>query len=82
MKPIKKDAPRQARREKTLTRLEATLKGGVKQVEVEKEVLNKSAAPGKRLQMGKEYKTVPFEQKDIDRINREIATLKTRLGKV
>ena len=47
MKPIKKDAPRQARREKTLTRLEATLKGGVKQVEVEKEVLNKSAAPGK-----------------------------------
>lgn len=79
MKPIKKDAPRQARREKTLTRLEATLKGGVKIPVTKKEVKVRG-----KIKITKTFGTtkVPFEKVDIDRINREIATLKTRLGKV
>lgn len=81
MKPVKKDAPRQARRERTLTRLEVTLKGGVKMVSVEKETLNKNAKPGSRLIKVREQVKVPFEQGDIDRINREIVVLKERLGK-
>lgn len=36
MKPIRKDAPRQRRRERTLARLEAVLKGGVKNVGLKK----------------------------------------------
>lgn len=85
MKPVKKDAPRQARRERTLTRLENYLKGGVK---------NQKSDPQDRLvgykkngqpiykQRGRETgKMVPFEQKDIDRIKRDIAILKSRLGK-
>ena len=79
MKPIKKDAPRQARREKTLTRLEATLKGGVK-IPVSK----KEEKVRGRIKITKIFGVVkvPFEKVDIDRINKEIATLKTRLGKV
>ena len=79
MKPFEKDAPRQARREKALTRLEATLKGGVKILVTKRE----SKVRGK-IKIIKTFGTVkvPFEKVDIDRINREIATLKTRLGKV
>lgn len=81
MKPVKKDAPRQERRKRTLSRLENYLQGGVKVIKVEEQSLNKGAQPGHRLSTKLVEKTVPFEQKDIDRIKRDIAILKSRLGK-
>lgn len=81
MKPVKKDQPRQARRERTLARLEKYLKGGVKKVKVIEESLDKNRAPGSRMIEKTVKKTVAFEDKDIKRIEKEIATLKTRLGR-
>lgn len=80
MKPVKKDGRRQARRKRTLERLEAHLAGGVRTIKVEQEELNMGVIPGKRLVKKFVEQTVPFEQKDIDRINGEITTLKQRLG--
>lgn len=85
MKPIKKDVPRQARRERTLTRLEQYLEGGVKKQKSDPQDrligYDKKGRPVYK-QRGKETgKLVPFEQKDIDRIKGEIAILKGRLGK-
>lgn len=79
MKPVKKDGKRQQRRERTLARLEATLKGGVKLPVTKKEI-----GSGKFKKVTKTFGSapVPFEQIDIDRIKGEIATLKTRLGRI
>lgn len=68
MKPVKKDGKRQARRERTLARLEATLKGGVKTVKP----------------FGAEVATKlgPLTPEQIDRMLNEVFVLKTRLGKV
>lgn len=80
MKPVKKDVPRQERRKRTLARLEQYLAGGVKKIKVEEEKFNSKAPVGQRLTKVLVEKTVAFEQKDIDRIQGEISTLRQRLG--
>jgi len=79
MKPVRKDGKRQARRERTLARLEQYLEGGVKkQLDRIGEVGSKFA-PDRGLK--KFYKKVAFEQSDVDRIRYDIKVLKERLGK-
>lgn len=73
MKPVKKDGRRQQRRERTLARLEKQLEGGVK-----------SEMFGAKLVDNKFVGTIVvsrLEQKDIDRISKDITILKQRLGK-
>lgn len=71
MKPVMKDGKRQARRERTLARLELYLAGGVKM-------------KGK-FDRRKEYiggiPTEPFTPADIKRIEYDIKVLRERLGK-
>lgn len=67
MKPIKKDGKRQARRERTLARLELYLAGGVKTIKPKgaKEAI----------------KMKSFTPEDIKRIEYDIKVLRERLGK-
>lgn len=69
MKPVKKDAPRQERRKRTLARLEQYLAGGVKTVSTK-------SLEGELIKV----KQVPFTNQDVDRIQNEISILKQRLG--
>lgn len=78
MKPVRKNQRRQARRERTLARLEKFLEGGVKQVVDRVEEVGGKF--GKAKGLVKFYKTVPFELKDRQRIQGEILTLRTRLS--
>lgn len=80
MKPIKKDARRQARRERALARLEAHLKGGVRVVKVERTDLNMGAQPGKRLQVKIVEQKTPFTEEDVARIQTEIKNLQGKLN--
>lgn len=67
MKPVMKDAPRQARRERTLTRLEVLLKGGVK--------TEKPKGVEEPIVIG------PLSATDVARIQKDVSILKQRLGR-
>jgi len=77
MKKPKYDAKRQERRSRTLARLEAYLKGGVKQVVDRVEETGSKFSPNKGLQ--KFYKPMPFSEADVERMEKEIDNLKLRL---
>lgn len=67
MKKVKKDGRRQARRERTLQRLEALLSGGIRTLKAKGEKI--------RISFG------ALSQERIDQINAEVLVLKQRLGR-
>lgn len=85
MKPVKKDVPRQKRREKTLARLESYLQGGVRTVSTKPEGkivgYDRVGNPVYKYR-GRDVGTqVEFTTQDRIRIEGEITTLKQRLGR-